>query len=246
MLNMTTKLCYFIVSGLTRGMGQKLIQSTKPLTKEWTEDIMHLTRSSWQAKLLKVYYVPYPSNHRRKHGWCAAIKTKPRGQIETEDIIPNIEVAYQDNEMSHVSEVIEVDPITNFVDREVNGQEIDAHLLFNDTEESSSSEDNLEEANNPEDYLISLCSLSRSRSRFRSEAKPLLSQSIGRISNFRDENSNDQYLQGRKTYRAFQESVDRLFEELIASKSRRSGVEENGSDESDNPNIEEDESDDTN
>jgi len=47
-------------------------------------------------------------------------------------------------------------------------------------------------------------------------------------------------------YRAFQESVDRRFEELIASTSRRPGVEENGSDESDNPNIEEDESDDTN
>lgn len=44
-------------------------------------------------------------------------------------------------------------------------------------------------------------------------------------------------------YRAFQESVDRRFEELIASTSRWPGVEEYGSDESDNPNIEEDESD---
>jgi hypothetical protein len=47
-------------------------------------------------------------------------------------------------------------------------------------------------------------------------------------------------------YRAFQESVDRRFEEFIASTSRRPGVEEDDSDESDNPNIEEDESDDTN
>jgi len=47
-------------------------------------------------------------------------------------------------------------------------------------------------------------------------------------------------------YREFQESVDRRFEELIASTSRRPGVEENGLDESENPNIEEDESDDTN
>jgi len=47
-------------------------------------------------------------------------------------------------------------------------------------------------------------------------------------------------------HRAFQESVDWQFEELIASTSRQPGVEENGSDESDNPNIEEDESDDTN
>ena len=47
-------------------------------------------------------------------------------------------------------------------------------------------------------------------------------------------------------YRAFQESVDRRFEELIASTSRRLGVEENGSVESDNPNIEDDEIDDSN
>jgi hypothetical protein len=45
-------------------------------------------------------------------------------------------------------------------------------------------------------------------------------------------------------YRAFQESVDRRFAELIASTSRRPGVVENGSDDSDNPNIDEDESDD--
>ena len=45
-------------------------------------------------------------------------------------------------------------------------------------------------------------------------------------------------------YRAFQESVDRWFDELIASTSRRLGVVGNGSDKSDNPNIEEDESDD--
>ena len=106
------------------------------------------------SKVTQVYYVPYPSHHRRKHGWCVAIKTKPRGQIETDDIIPNIEVAYQDNEMSHVPEVIEVDQVTNLVDREVDGQEIDAEMLFNDSEESSNCEDNLEEANNPEDYLM--------------------------------------------------------------------------------------------
>lgn len=106
------------------------------------------------SKVTQVYYVPYPSHHRRKQGWCAAIKTKPRGQIETDDIIPNIEVAYQDNEMSHVPEVIEVDPVTNLIDREADGQEIDSDMLFNDTEESSNSEDNLEEANNPEDYLM--------------------------------------------------------------------------------------------
>jgi hypothetical protein len=34
------------------------------------------------SKCCQVYYVPYPSHHRRKKGWCSAIKTKPRGQIE--------------------------------------------------------------------------------------------------------------------------------------------------------------------
>jgi len=52
----------------------------------------------------------------------------------------------------------------------------------------------------------------------------------------------DRMEQDAAQHRAFQESVDRRFEELIASTSRLPGVVENGSDESDN--SEEDESDD--
>ncbi|KEH22174.1 hypothetical protein MTR_7g033950 [Medicago truncatula] len=75
----------------------------------------------------QVYYVPYPSHHRRKHGWCAAIKCKPRGQFETE--VPDKEIPYQDDEILHVPDVIEVDPITNLVDRDVDGQQLDAETL---------------------------------------------------------------------------------------------------------------------
>lgn len=40
-----------------------------------------------------MYYVPYPSIQMDKRGWCAAIKTKPRGLIEADDL--EEEVAYQ-------------------------------------------------------------------------------------------------------------------------------------------------------
>jgi hypothetical protein len=101
------------------------------------------------SKCCQVYYVPYPSHHRRKRGWCSAIKTKPRGQIEKE--VSDIEVPYQDDEMSHVPEVIEVDPVTNLVDREVDGHQIDAEVLIElllnnaNEEDTNNSEDNAEE-----------------------------------------------------------------------------------------------------
>jgi hypothetical protein len=97
------------------------------------------------SKCCQVYYVPYPSHHRRKRGWCSAIKTKPRGQIETE--VPDIEVPYQDDEMSNVPNVIEVDPVTNLVDRDVDGHEIDVEVLI----ELLSNKNNEEDANNSED-----------------------------------------------------------------------------------------------
>ena len=36
----------------------------------------------------KVYYVSYPTIRRDKRGWCVAIKTKPRGYMKSEYIIP--------------------------------------------------------------------------------------------------------------------------------------------------------------
>jgi len=90
---MRTKLCYFTVIDLTlQGMGQKLTPSPKLLTYEWTKGIMHLTHSSWHIMSNKCIYIPYPSFQQRKRGWCAAIKTNPKGHIETN--IPIEEAAY--------------------------------------------------------------------------------------------------------------------------------------------------------
>ncbi|GAU50134.1 hypothetical protein TSUD_408660 [Trifolium subterraneum] len=72
------------------------------------------------SKCSQVYYVPYPSHHRAKRGWCSAIKRKPR-----------------------------VDPVTNLVDRDVDGPQIDAELLIellnNNEEDANNSEDNEED-----------------------------------------------------------------------------------------------------
>jgi hypothetical protein len=98
------------------------------------------------SKCSQVYYVPYPSHHRAKQGWCSAIKTKPRGEIEKE--VPDIEVPYQDDEMSHVPNVIEIDPVTNLVDKDVDGSQIDAEVLkelLNNNEEDVNNSENDEE-----------------------------------------------------------------------------------------------------
>ena len=58
----------------------------------------------------QVYYVPYPVTRRDKHGWCVAIKMKPRGYIESDHV--QDDVPYQVDEMSHVNEVIEVENIS--------------------------------------------------------------------------------------------------------------------------------------
>ena len=47
----------------------------------------------------QVYYVPYPTTRRDKHGWCVAIKTKPRGYIESNHV--QDDVPYKVEEMSH-------------------------------------------------------------------------------------------------------------------------------------------------
>ena len=95
-------------------------------------------------KVNQVYYVPYPSHQRHKIGWCAAIKTKPRGKIESD--FQDLEVAYQDNEMSQVPENIELEHITELVDREVEGQQFDSSILL---------EHNEQEVDNEEDTIDS-------------------------------------------------------------------------------------------
>ncbi|WVZ15584.1 hypothetical protein V8G54_013150 [Vigna mungo] len=55
----------------------------------------------------QVYYVPYPASRTDKRGWCVAIKTKPRGHIDSNEI--KAEVPHQMEEMSHVNDIIEVE-----------------------------------------------------------------------------------------------------------------------------------------
>lgn len=71
----------------------------------------------------QVYYVPYPSTRTDKRGWCVAIKTKPRGCIEADDV--EEEVAYQVDEMSQVNDVNEVEPIVCLRDEQFIGEEVD-------------------------------------------------------------------------------------------------------------------------
>ena len=57
----------------------------------------------------KVYYVSYPPSRIDKCGWCAVIKTKPRGRIEATDV--DNDMPYQEDQVSHVNEIIEVEPV---------------------------------------------------------------------------------------------------------------------------------------
>ncbi|KAK2451521.1 hypothetical protein QL285_010569 [Trifolium repens] len=61
--------------------------------------------------VIQVYYVPYPSTQTDKRGWCAAITTKPMGQIE-KDGIEEVEPYQLDEMANNVHEVIEVEPFT--------------------------------------------------------------------------------------------------------------------------------------
>jgi len=56
-----------------------------------------------------VYYVPYPVSRTDKRGWCVAIKIKPKGRIDSDDV--EVEEPYKVNEMLHVNEVIEVEQV---------------------------------------------------------------------------------------------------------------------------------------
>lgn len=90
----------------------------------------------------QVYYVPYPPTVPRKRGWSVAIKTRPRGRIETAE--RNEEVAYQNDEMSHVNEIIDVEQVTGWCDSQDVGDQVDPAVLLvpNEVEDDASSEDN--------------------------------------------------------------------------------------------------------
>ena len=71
----------------------------------------------------QVYYVSYPPPRVDKCGWCAVIKTKPRGRIKAIDVDDG--VPYQQDQVSHVNEIIEVEPILTFEDSENGVQDND-------------------------------------------------------------------------------------------------------------------------
>ena len=90
----------------------------------------------------QVYYVPYPPTRRDKRGWCVAIKTKPRGSIESDNVADD--VPYQVEEMSHVNEVIEVESICGLQDLGGGVEEVDAANLLPIQEESNNFEEDNE------------------------------------------------------------------------------------------------------
>ncbi|XP_029126265.1 uncharacterized protein LOC109793794 isoform X1 [Cajanus cajan] len=87
----------------------------------------------------QVYYVPYPATRRDKRGWCVAIKTKPRGRIESNDI--EHDVPYQVDEMLHANEVIEVEGITGLQDLEADLEEVN-ELINEENDLAENNEDN--------------------------------------------------------------------------------------------------------
>ncbi|CAK8578925.1 unnamed protein product [Lathyrus sativus] len=103
----------------------------------------------------QVYYVPYPSIQRGKQDWCVAIKSNPIGHIETDEIIEDL--AYQVNEMSQNSNVIEVEQLISLCDNEVEGQQVDASIFLSANnmdgdDEELESEDSIE-SNEDNEYF---------------------------------------------------------------------------------------------
>ena len=94
----------------------------------------------------QVYYVSYPTITPRKRGWYVVIKSNPMGHIDTDKVMED--VAYQDDEISPVNEVIEIEEIIILYDNEVEGQQVDATILLTtnpveeEHEELGESEDN--------------------------------------------------------------------------------------------------------
>ncbi|CAK8534719.1 unnamed protein product [Lathyrus sativus] len=95
----------------------------------------------------QVYYIPYLSIQPSKRGWCVLIKSNPVGYIKFDGVMED-GVAYQDDEISPVNEVIEIEEITSLGDTVVVGQQVDTTILLSanhvdeEEEESGDSEDN--------------------------------------------------------------------------------------------------------
>jgi hypothetical protein len=78
-------------------------------------------------KVRQVYYVPYPEMRIDKRGWCAVIKTKPRGRVEVTDI--DEDTPYQDEEMAHIEQITEIEEIVGLHDETHSDEEVDATLV---------------------------------------------------------------------------------------------------------------------
>ncbi|KOM57754.1 hypothetical protein LR48_Vigan11g078700 [Vigna angularis] len=96
----------------------------------------------------QVYYVPYPASRTDKRGWCVAIKTKPRGRIDSNEV-DAIE-PYQVEEMSHVNDIIQVEEVIRLQDIEAGLEEVDPNNVpsvqrYMDEETSESEEECSEE-----------------------------------------------------------------------------------------------------
>ncbi|CAK8540707.1 unnamed protein product [Lathyrus sativus] len=95
----------------------------------------------------KVYYIPYPSIQPSKRGWYVIIKSSPMGYIESDGVMED-DVAYQDDEISPINGVIEIEKITSLGDTVVVGQQVDVTILLSanhveeEQEDSGDSEDN--------------------------------------------------------------------------------------------------------
>jgi len=90
----------------------------------------------------------YLATQTNKHGWCVAIKTKPRGRKESNDV--EEDVLYQEGSPSHTNEVIEVEGIFGLQDVEGGPEEVDEpeepkqHVQVQEEKEEVLAEDNQE------------------------------------------------------------------------------------------------------
>ncbi|XP_052724112.1 uncharacterized protein LOC128193952 [Vigna angularis] len=96
----------------------------------------------------QVYYVPYPASRTDKRGWCVAIKTKPRGRIDSNEV--DAIKPYQVEEMSHVNDIIQVEEVIRLQDIEAGLEEVDPNNVpsvqrYMDEETSESEEECSEE-----------------------------------------------------------------------------------------------------
>ena len=99
---------------------------------------------------IQVYYLPYPEKIRDKLQWWVVIKTKPRGTVDDRY---TLEVAYQDNAMSHVNTIINDDPLENLRDTEGGFEEVEGYDDTNlDIDEEDIEEDDADDATEEEDF----------------------------------------------------------------------------------------------